>query len=92
MTNRQQQIKALIATELRIPADSLRDDLTLESIGFDSLQAAEAILAIEQKLGCEIDAPQITAALTRDTRLGELVDMIVAVIPEEPRHAGTGAD
>jgi len=92
MRNRHQQIKALIAAELRIPADSLRDDLTIESIGFDSLQAAEVILSIEQKLNCEIDAPQITAALTGDTRLTELVDMIVAVIPEEPSDAGTGTD
>lgn len=85
MTSRKQEIKSLIAAELRVPVESLDEEMTLEAVGFDSLQAAEAILAIEKAFDHQIDAPQIAGALTPDTRLGDLVNMIDGAVEGMPK-------
>jgi acyl carrier protein len=71
-------LKAIIAAEFKLPIEQLDDELTLEAVGFDSLQATEIILAIEKQTGREVNAPAIAGQLHRDMKLGELLILLAS--------------
>jgi acyl carrier protein len=81
-TARKAEIKRIIAEELKLREELLRDDLTMEDLGFDSLASAEIILAIEQKLRLPIDTAQVAAQVTRDASVAQLIDAIDAASQE----------
>jgi acyl carrier protein len=48
------EVKTIIAGQLRKPADELTPDTQLEVLGADSLDLIEIIYAIEEKFGVDI--------------------------------------
>ncbi|MBY0109780.1 MAG: acyl carrier protein [Candidatus Babeliaceae bacterium] len=49
------EIRTIIAEQLSIPVDSLKDDTTLESLGADSLDRVEIVMNLEDHFSIEID-------------------------------------
>ena len=69
-----------------VAVDRLTDDLTIETLGLDSLTLAEIVIAIEHRLGCSIDTTQI-AQVDAKTTLGSLLDAVVAAAQPETETA-----
>lgn len=53
--NVSQEVRTIIAEQLSIPVDSLKDDTTLDSIGADSLDRVEIVMNLEDHFSIEID-------------------------------------
>ncbi len=49
------QVRVLIAEQLSIPVDTLKDDVTLDSLGADSLDRVEIVMNLEDQFLIEID-------------------------------------
>lgn len=77
MNNLYQQVKEIIADELKIPAARLADDLTIEDLGLDSLTLAEILVVLQQKLGRTFQASHLIQQSNRDTSLSSLIENIV---------------
>lgn len=66
------KIVALIAEQLAIAPDTIKDDATLDSLGADSLDRVEMVMKLEELFGIEIDD---TAADTLKT-VGDVITYI----------------
>ena len=58
-----EKIQAYLASQLDIPADEITRDTTFESLGVDSLDTVELVMALEEEFECEIpddEAEKIT--------------------------------
>jgi acyl carrier protein len=84
MNDRRAEIKEIIASELKVSPNLLDESMTLESLGLDSLQASEVMIAIEEKFDCQVDVSQVSSLFSRDTRLRELLDTLLSAIGEAP--------
>jgi acyl carrier protein len=83
MDNLYQEIKEIIAEELKIPAARLADDLTIEDLGLDSLTLAEILIVLQQKLGKTIQASKLIQQSNRDTCLSSLINNIIQLVTAE---------
>ncbi|HYW08305.1 MAG TPA: acyl carrier protein [Longimicrobium sp.] len=77
-TQRRDAIKAAIAAQLQLPVEMLRDDATLASLGLDSLGMAQAVVAVEESLGYEVDTALLSERLTEEMTVGALVEGVEA--------------
>ncbi len=50
-----QGVRTIIAEQLSIPVDSLKDNVTLDSLGADSLDRVEIVMNLEDHFSIEID-------------------------------------
>jgi acyl carrier protein len=72
-----EEIRSVIVGKLGLSDGAVKDEMTLEELGLDSLLAAEILIAIEQRLGSAVDASAISGMVGRDTPLGELIDLVI---------------
>ncbi|HEX8429670.1 MAG TPA: acyl carrier protein [Longimicrobium sp.] len=77
-TERRDAIKTAIAAQLQLPVAVLRDDATLASLGLDSLGMAQAVVAVEESLGDEVDTALLSERLVEEMTVGALVDAVEA--------------
>jgi acyl carrier protein len=84
------QVKTVIARELRLPVELLADDAPASSVGLDSLGLAQSVVAVEEALGREIDTALLSGELRPDMTVGELVRALLASWAETPA-AGAAA-
>lgn len=49
------QVKSIIAKQLSVPVDTLKDDTTLDSLGADSLDRVEIVMNLEDHFTIEIN-------------------------------------
>ena len=66
------KIKGIIATHLKTPAEKLKNTDTIESLGGDSLDFVELILAIEEEFQFLIPAEDAD----KFTNIGELINHV----------------
>lgn len=76
MVDLKPEIKSIIAMRLGLAEEHLTSDLTMEDLGFDSLAAAEVIVAIEEKLNRPIDIAKVAEQLTPTTKLDQLITLV----------------
>ena len=70
------QIKAIIAKQLRISADDITEDSKIiEDLGADSLDLVEMLLAIEDNLGIVVDDETAAGLKT----IGDVADFVESV-------------
>ena len=65
-----EKIQAYLAAQLEIPADESTRDTTCGSLGVDSLDPVETVLAREEQLGVDLELEDKIATV------GELVDFV----------------
>jgi len=73
-------IKQVLSEKLRVSEDFLDDEYTLDELGLDSLTSAEVVLGVETRLGVRIDVSALGESLTRETRLGELIQRMAGML------------
>jgi acyl carrier protein len=64
----------VLASVCALPRERLRPDVTLESLGLDSLSLLEVGLALGTEFGVEFDDAEVAGART----VGDLVRVVVA--------------
>ncbi|RJP29507.1 MAG: acyl carrier protein [Candidatus Omnitrophota bacterium] len=68
------KIKEVIVNLLRIKPEELKDGMSLQdSIGVDSTEMVEAVIALEKAFGVKLSAKEITKSLTLD-EISSIVD------------------
>ena len=75
-TDRRETIRGAIATQLRLPISVLHDAATVTSLGLDSLGLAQAVVAVEETVGGEVDTERLSALLAPEMTLGALIDAV----------------
>jgi acyl carrier protein len=76
----EQALKQLMSTVLRVPADSISDDTSMDTVpAWDSLKHMNLVLALEEEFGVTIpdeDAANITSYPLIRLVLGELTKAV----------------
>jgi len=70
------EVRTLIAEQLSIPVDTLKDDTTLDSLGADSLDRVEIVMNLEDHFTIEID-DEMAEKLTT---VGDVVNYISTLV------------
>lgn len=70
------EVRAIIAEQLSIPVDTLKDEVTLDSLGADSLDRVEIVMNIEDHFSIEIDDEQAEKLST----IGDVVAYIQTLV------------
>ena len=65
-----ERIAAYLAKQLEVPVESITEDTTFDSLGFDSLDAVEMLMDLEEELGADLEMEEKVATI------GELVDFV----------------
>lgn len=65
-------LKTILLTDIKVPADRLSPDTSLDDAGLDSLAIVELSLLLGERLGIDLDDAEITRAAT----LGDLGHLI----------------
>ncbi len=50
-----ERIAAYLAKQLEVPVESITEDTTFDSLGFDSLDAVEMLMDLEEELNVELE-------------------------------------
>ena len=66
------EVKAILAEEARVPAESLRDDATLESLGVASIDVMSSLFTLEDRHGVVVQTEDLGAVST----LGEFLAVV----------------
>jgi acyl carrier protein len=74
------RIMSFIAQKLRIGAENLRPEYTLDELGLDSLTSAEVVLGVEKLYGLRLNFEAASAAIDRHTTLSTFVELIASLI------------
>jgi acyl carrier protein len=53
-------VNAVLSGKFEVPSDSMRPDMTLDSLGLDSLAVIELLFILEQETGARIEDTEIT--------------------------------
>lgn len=72
-------LKNLLVTEFSVPADRIKPEATLDSLGLDSLSVAELVLEVEDEYDIEFSAEQ-----AEFETLGEVVAAIESMAQDSP--------
>lgn len=68
------RIKEVIVNLLKVKSEELKDGMSLQdSIGVDSTEMVEAVIALEKAFGVKLSAKEITKSLTLD-EIGKVID------------------
>ncbi len=78
-----EQIRAVIASELRLDPANVTDDMTIEMLGLDSLAFAEVVISLEKHFGQSIDTTAFVEDLGDHTTVRELVVMFSNALQAE---------
>jgi acyl carrier protein len=70
------EVRAIIAEQLSIPVDTLKDEVTLDSLGADSLDRVEIVMNLEDHFSIEIDDEQAEKLST----IGDVVAYIQTLV------------
>ena len=70
------EVGAIIAEQLSIPVDTLKDEVTLDSLGADSLDRVEIVMNLEDHFSIEIDDEQAEKLST----IGDVVAYIQTLV------------
>ena len=73
-------IKQVLTDKLRVSQDFLDDDYTLEELGLDSLTSAEIVLGVEKRARTRLEVSALGERLSRDTKLGELIQAMAEML------------
>jgi acyl carrier protein len=73
-------IRQVLADKLRVSREFLEDDFTLEELGLDSLTSAEIVLGVEKRAGVRLDLSELGDRLSRETKLGELIEAMASML------------
>lgn len=65
-----EKISNYLSLQLDIPAESITEDTTFESLGIDSLDIVEMVVDLEDELGIELELNDKIATI------GELADFV----------------
>lgn len=60
MSGTQERVNAVLSGKFEVPSDSMRPDMTLDSLGLDSLAVIELLFILEQETGARIEDTEIT--------------------------------
>ena len=67
MSETKEKIKEVLASLLKVKIEELKDDLSLqESIGVDSTEIVESVIALEKAFGIKLSPKEITKASSID--------------------------
>ena len=83
------KVQALLTKKFSVPAENIRLDSTLESLGLDSLDLIEALFEIEDEFNIRL--PQDGASGVRTATVQEVVDSIEKLQAAEGREQAGGA-
>lgn len=75
-----EQIKKIVAEEAEVPVEEVKDELTMEDLGIDSLSMS-SVLANLDDLGIEVDTEKIFDSSEKYT-IGSLIEKIMDSIIE----------
>lgn len=79
-TELKEQIKKIVAEEAEVAVEEVKDELTMEDLGIDSLSMA-SVLANLEDLGIEVDTEKIFDSSEKYT-IGALIEKIIDSIIE----------
>jgi acyl carrier protein len=69
------ELRESISMVCGLPIERVRDDATVEELGFDSLASAEVLTDIEMRLGRELPVDALRR-LVRARTVGEVADLL----------------
>ncbi len=75
-----QKIKEIVAEETEIPAEDIKDEMTMEELEIDSLSIT-AVLADLYDMGIEVDVDKVFSSKENYT-VGTLIERIIDSIAE----------
>ena len=83
-----ERLQTLLAQQCAMPADTLSEEASLESLGVDSLGVIELMFEVEEVFGVQFDAD--TAASLRT--VGDVAEHIDHLLVSRNEHPLNGAD
>ncbi len=73
-----EQVRSIIADQLSISVDTLKDDTTLDSLGADSLDRVEIVMNLEDHFTIEIN----DEAAEKINTVGDVITYITTLVKE----------
>ncbi len=78
MLNAKNTIRSVLAQVLKVPPEQLADDLSLrDSVGVDSTEMVEAVIALERAFGTELAITEVT----KTSSINDIAQLIVRRVP-----------
>ncbi len=78
MLNAKNTIRSVLAQVLKVPPEQLADDLSLrDSVGVDSTEMVEAVIALERAFGTELAITEVT----KTSSINDIAQLIVSRVP-----------
>lgn len=79
-TELKEQIKKIVAEEAEVTVQEVRDELTMEDLGIDSLSMSSVLASLDD-LGIEVDTEKIFDSSEKYT-VGDLIEKIIDSVIE----------
>jgi acyl carrier protein len=71
------ELTKLVAEELGLPVTALRGEMRIDTLGLDSLAFVEMIVAIEQRLGVQMNSDRLPDRIPPDISLDAMLKLIL---------------